>query len=185
MKHFFLVLFVIICGFEGKTQIDTLLLSKNIYAAEDSMIALFKRRDWKTYANYMNPVVITIAGGKEGFVQILQQQMKILDNADMQIYKVGKILQLLKLKDQYQCIVESFIQMKINETVVSGSSYDIAISGDGDTWTFFRISETVTTAQIRQILPDLSPDFKFPRSQMQPGKTLEEFMSTYDLEYLN
>src|SRR4030095_6413403 len=110
-------------------------------------------------------------------------QMKILDEVDMQIYKTGKILQLLKIKGQYQCIVESFMQMKMNGTTISGSSYDVAISDDGVKWTFFRITETATPAQIKEIFPDLSPEFKITRSQIQP-KTLEEFMTTYKVEYL-
>jgi len=110
--------------------------------------------------------------------------MKILDEADVQIYKAGKILQLVKIKDQYQCIVESFLQMKMNGMTISGSSYDIATSADGVKWNFFRITETATSAQIKEIFPDLSPEFKLPRAQMQRN-TLEEFMSTYELQYLN
>jgi hypothetical protein len=184
MKRYFILLLVIVFSFKGKSQLDTLLLSKNIYAAEDSMIALFKRKDWKTYADYMNPTVIEMLGGKDSFVKYLQEQMKILDEADMQIYKTGKILQLVKINGQYQCIVESFIQMKMSGMTISGSSYDIAISDHGLKWTFFRITETATTAQIKEIFPGLSPDFKLPRAQMQ-RKTLEEFMTTYELKYLD
>lgn len=184
MKRYFILLIVIVFSFEGKSQLDTLSLNKNIYTSEDSMIALFKRKDWKTYANYMNPVLIEMLGGKDGFVKYLQEQMKILDDADMQIFRTGRILQLLKIKEQYQCVVESFMQMTINGMTISGSSYDIGVSDDGIAWTFFRITETATPAQIKDLLPDLSPEFKLPRTQMQ-RKTLEEFMTTYNLEYLD
>ena len=184
MKRCFILLLVIIFSFEGKSQLDTLFLSKNIYASEDSMIAIFKRKDWKTYAEYMNPIVIGLLGGKDGFVKYMQEQMKILDETEVQIYKAGKILQLLKIKGQYQCIVESFMQMKMNGMTISGTSYDIATSVDGVKWYFFRITETATPAQIKEIFPDLSPEFKLPRSQMQ-RKTLEEFMTTYELQFLD
>jgi hypothetical protein len=182
MKRF-LILFVMVVGFEADAQLDTLLLNKNIYAAEDSMVALFKRRDWKSYANYMNPAIIKMTGGKEGFEQLLQQQMKIFNSADTIINKPGRILQLLKAKNQYQCIFESFMQLEMGGMTVSGSSYDIGISADGKAWTFFRITEKATKDQIIQILPDLNLTLKLPRSQMQ-SKTLEEFMNTYKLEYL-
>ena len=184
MKRYFILLIVIIFSFEGKSQLDTLFLNKNIYTSEDSMIAIFKRKDWKTYADYMNPIVIEMLGGKDGFVKYLQEQMKILDEADVQIYKVGKILQLLKINGQYQCVVESFLQMKMNGMTISGSSYDIATSVDGVKWNFFRITETATSAQIKEIFPELSPEFKLPRSKME-AKTLEEFMTTYELQYLD
>lgn len=184
MKRYFILLIVIVFSFEGKSQLDTLFLNKNIYTSEDSMIAIFKRKDWKTYAAYMNPIVIEMLGGKDGFVKYLQEQMKILDEADVQIYKVGKILQLLKINGQYQCVVESFLQMKMNGMTISGSSYDIATSVDGVKWNFFRITETATSAQIKEIFPQLSPEFKLPRSKME-AKTLEEFMTTYELQYLD
>ena len=183
MKQCFLVSFVILASLPLEAQFDTSLLSKNIYAGEDSIIALFKRKDWKTYANYMNPVIIKMLGGKEEFVKTMQD-LKILDQTDIQEYKTGKILQLTKTKNEYQCIVETFMQMEMSGTLVSGSSYDIGISSDGNTWKFFRIEETITPAQIRQLLPNLNPDFKLPKTQRLMGKTLDEFMTTYVLGYL-
>src|SRR4051794_21705842 len=109
-------------------------------------------------------------------------QSELLDSVEM--YKVGKIFQLSKTGRQYQCIVEAFIQMKINGEVTSGSSYDIAISENGDKWTFFRIPPGVTPGQIKELLPGLNPGFKFPRSQTEVGKTLGEFMAGYVVEYL-
>ena len=166
----------------GQSQIDTSLLTKNIHAAEDSMVAISKRKDWNAYADYMHPVVIEMSGGKEGFIEILGSQSEILES--VQLYRVGKIFQLSKTGNQYQCIVEAFIQMKINGEVASGSSYDIAISEDGKKWTFFRIPPTVTSDQIKELLPGLNPDFRFPRSQTEIGKGLERFMATYVVEYL-
>jgi hypothetical protein len=167
---------------DGQAQIDTSLLTRNIYAAEDSMVAVSKRKDWNTYAEYMHPVVIDMSGGREGFIQILEAQSEILDS--VQMYKVGKIFQLSKTGSQYQCIVEAFVQMKINGEVASGSSYDIAISENGNKWTFFRIPPTATSDQIKELLPGLNPGFKFPRSQTEVGKTLDEFMARYAIEYL-
>jgi hypothetical protein len=182
MKQYFIFTIITALSLEGRAQIDTSLLMRNIYAAEDSMVAISRRKDWNAYADYMHPVVIEMSGGKEGFIQILESQSEILDS--VQHYKVGKIFQLTKTGGQYQCIVEAFIQMKISGEIASGSSYDIAISGDGKKWTFFRIPPTVTSDQIKQLLPGLNPDFKFPRSQTDVGKTLDEFMAGYTIEYL-
>lgn len=167
---------------DGHAQIDTSLLTRNIRAAEDSMVAISKRKDWSAYADYMHPIVIELSGGKEGFIRILESQTEILDS--VQLYKPGKIFQLSRTGTQYQCIVEAFIQMKINGGVASGSSYDIATSDDGENWIFFRIPPTVTSGQVRELLPGLNPDLKFPLSKTEIGKTLDEFMVGYVLEYL-
>lgn len=185
MKRYLILFLLVTCSIAGEAQIDSALLRKNIYVAEDSMISIFKRRDWNSYAGYMNPVLVEMMGGKEGFVQYFQEQMKVLEMAEIQVIKVGEILQLIKIKDQYQCVAESFLQMKLEETMVSGSSYDLGLSKDGITWTFLRITEDATQDQVRMFLPDLSPDIKLPRSQMKFGKTLEEFMANYVLEYVN
>jgi len=182
MKLYFIFTIVIAFNFAGQSQIDTSLLTKNIHAAEDSMVAISKRKDWNAYADYMHPAVIEMSGGKEGFIEIIESQSEFLDS--VQLYRVGKIFQLSKTGNQYQCIVEAFIQMKINGEVASGSSYDIAISEYGKKWTFFRIPPTVTSDQIKELLPGLNPDFRFPRSQTEVGKGLEQFMATYVVEYL-
>src|SRR6476659_8473108 len=142
MKQYFIFTIVIAINLEVKAQIYPSLLTKYIHAAEDSMVAISKRKDWNSYAEYMHPIVIEMSGGKEGFIRILESQSEILDS--VQQYKVGKIFQLSKTDSQYQCIVEAFIQMKVNGGVASGSSYDLAISGDGKKWNFFRIPPTVT-----------------------------------------
>jgi hypothetical protein len=183
MKRYVLVMVAVLSSLAIEAQLDTALLAKNIYAAEDSMMALFKRKDWKTYADYMNPTVIELMGGKEQFVKTMQE-LKILDEVDVQIHKKGKILELEKMEKEYQCIVETFMQMQVAGVLASGSSYDIGTSTDGKTWTFFRIEESVTPDQIRQLLPNLNSNFKLPKAQRAMGKTLDEFMPTYVVQYL-
>jgi len=182
MKQYFIFTIITVLSLDGQAQMDTSFLIRSIYAAEDSMVAISKRRDWNAYASYMNPVVIELSGGKEGFIQILESQSEIFDS--VQLYKVGKIFQLSRIGTQYQCIVEAFIQMKINGEVASASSYDIAISEDGKKWIFFRIPPTITSDQVKEILPGLNPNFKFPRSKTEIGKTLDEFMAGHSVEYL-
>ena len=92
MKQYFIFTLIIALNLEGQVQLDTSLLTKHIYAAEDSMVAISKRKDWNSYAEYMHPIVIEMSGGKEGFIRILESQSEILDS--VQLYKVGKIFQL-------------------------------------------------------------------------------------------
>jgi hypothetical protein len=183
MKKYTLAVCTVLFSLPVWAQLDTAMLTKNIYRAGDSMIAIFKRKDWKAYANYMNPTIIQLMGGKDQFVKTMQE-FKFLDEADVQVYKKGKILELAKMETEYQCIVESFMQMQVMGTLVSGSSYDIGISADGNVWTFFRIEESVTSDQIKQLFPGLNSNFKLPKAQKALGKTLDEFMPTYALQYL-
>ena len=67
-------------------------------------------------------------------LKVLESRSALLDSSEIQIYKMGKIFQLSKVANQYQCIVETFIQIKIKGKIASGTSYDIAASSDGNSW---------------------------------------------------
>lgn len=185
MKYCLLPIVSMAMTLQSLAQFDTALISKKASAGEDSLIALFKRKDWNKYVSYMHPSVIEMVGGKESFVSTLQQSVKALESAKFDTFKNGRVLQMVKANGQYQCVVESFMQMTLNGVIISVSSYDLAFSTDGERWTFLRIDQTLTPETIKQLVPELSPDLKLPKSQFAQGKTLEEFMKTYQLEYLN
>jgi hypothetical protein len=133
----------------------------------------------------MHPSLIKITGGKEKFVMVLEQTMKALESAQFDAFENGRVLQIVKAGGQYQCVIESFMQMRFGGVLVSGSSYDLAFSSDGNRWTFLRIDQNKTPEIIKQLIPDLSGDLKLPKSQFQQGKTLKEFKETYQIEYMN
>ena len=185
MKHYLLSIILIALVFQSNAQFDTLFISKKASAGEDSLIALFKRKDWNRYVDYMHPSVVEMVGGKEKFVTTLQQSMTALESAKFDAFKNGRVLQTTRANGQYQCVIESFMQMTLSGVIISGCSYDLAFSTDGESWTFLRIDQTLTPDTIKQLVPELSPDLKLPKSQFEQGKTLEEFMKTYQLEYLD
>ncbi|HWI93343.1 MAG TPA: hypothetical protein VNT20_18820 [Flavisolibacter sp.] len=185
MKRYLFAAIFISLAAQLHAQFDTLSISKKASASEDSLIALFKRKDWHNYANYMHSSVIEMIGGKEKFVATLHQTMNALESAKFDAFKNGRVLQIIKANNQYQCVIESFMQMTLNGNIISGSSYDLAFSDDGDKWTFLRIDQSLTPETIKLLVPEISGDLKLPKSQFQQGKTLEEFMKTYQLEYLN
>jgi kynureninase len=170
---------------ESKAQFDTAAISRKASVKEDTLIALFKRKDWNNYANYMHPSLIKIIGGKEKFVTVMQQAMTTLNNVSFDAFKNGRVLQIVQSDDQFQCVIESFMQMTLAGILVSGSSYDLAFSKDGEKWTFLRIDQNQTPETIKQLIPELSSDLKLPKSQFQQGKTMEEFIKGYRVEYMN
>ena len=68
MRRYFIFIIIIVLDLQAYAQIDTALLTRNIRAAEDSMVAISKRKDWNAYAEYMHPIVIDLSGGKESFI---------------------------------------------------------------------------------------------------------------------
>lgn len=185
MKYYLLPIILFAATLQSAAQFDTVLVSKKASAGEDSLIALFKKKDWNRYVDYMHPSIVEMIGGMEKFVSVLQQTMNALDGAKFEAFKNGRVLQIIKANGQYQCVIESFMQMTLNGMLVSGSSYDLAFSTDGEKWIFLRVDQNLTPETIKQLVPELSPDLKLPRSQFEQGKSLEEFLKTYQLQYLN
>lgn len=184
MKTYLLILLAAFV-LQSNAQFDTAAISKKASAGEDSLIALFKRKDWTNYANYMHPAIIKTSGGKENFVTMLQQTMKVLEAAKFDAFENGRVLQIVKANGQFQCVIESFMQMNFDGVLVSGSSYDLAFSTDGDQWAFLRIDQNQTPETIKQLVPELSTDLRLPKSQFQQGQTLDEFKKAYQVEYMN
>ena len=182
MRRFSIILLLLISFSPIKAQIDTAVLKKNIHANMDSMLVLFKNKEWEKYADFMHPAIVKMVGGKKAFGEFLTAQMASLGDAQFDVFRQGQVLQLLKSGEEYQGIMESFMQMQITGKLISGSSYDIVTSTDGINWNFTRIDEAGVET-FKMIIPGLSDQLKLPKNQMIPGKTLEEFLKTYKVEY--
>ena len=179
MKTLIVALAFLISFTTGHAQIDTATLKKNVYARMDSMIILFKNKDWVRYSDFMHPKVVELVGGKDAFSEMLEGMMEEIE-AEIVAFKPGKILQIIKTGNGYQGIVESFLQMNVRGGMASGSSYDVIMSEDGQQWNFTRIDDL---EKLKQLLTDLSPELKFPRQSMVPGITLDDYMKTHEIRY--
>jgi len=176
--------FIIIVAFcttfiSVNAQSDTTTLKKSVYTHLDSIISIFNRKDWLRLMDYMHPNLIEFGGGKTALSELIGAQMEAA-NAEIVVYKPGKLLQLIKTETGYQGVVESLMQMKVMGNMVSGTSYDLIMSDDGLKWSFTRIDEPQT---LKKILPDVSPEIKLPKKGMQFGVTLDEFMKSYEIQY--
>mgnify|MGYP006142101037 FL=1 len=149
----------------------------------DSVSATFQRKDWNSFTNYMHPDLINMLGGKKKFAEFIEQQMKSMEDATVQKSASGSVLQLLRYKNQWQCIVESYLEMTVESTLVSSVSSNIGVSFDnGKTWKFIRLSNG-NEEKMKQLFKDLSPDLQAPFNKTAVGVTLEELLKTYQPVY--
>lgn len=166
-----------------KAQTDSLLLKQNIKAGMDSVSATFQRKDWNAFTNYMHPDLVKMMGGEKQFASFLEQQMKSMEDGTIDKSASGNILQLLRYKNQWQCIVESYLQMTVESTMVSSVSSNIGVSFDeGKTWKFIRLSNG-NEEKMKQMFKDLSPELRAPNYKAAVGVTLEDLLKTYTPVY--
>ena len=174
MKTFFFIVAFCATFTTVNAQFDTTTLKKTVYADFDSMISIFHRKDWLRYMDYLHPNLIELGGGKTALSEIISAQMEAA-NAEIMIFKPGKLLQLIKTETGYQGVIKSLMQMKLMGKIVSGTSYDLIMSDDGSKWNFTRIEDP---QKLKRILPDVSPEIKLPKKGMQLDITLDEFLKT-------
>ncbi len=149
----------------------------------DSVSATFQRKDWNAFTNYMHPELVKMLGGEKQFAVFIEQQMKSMEAAVVDKSASGTILQLLRYKNQWQCIVESYLEMTVESTIISSVSSNIGVSfDDGKSWKFIRLSNG-NEEKMKQMFKDLSPDLQAPINKTAVGVRLEELLLTYKPVY--
>lgn len=182
MKYLFLVALCLL-SLQPKAQTDSLLLKQNIKAGMDSVSATFQRKDWSAFTNYMHPELVKMLGGEKQFAGFIEQQMKSMEDATIDRSASGNILQLLFYKNQWQCIVESYLEMTVESTIVSSVSSNIGVSFDnGKSWKFIRLSNG-NEEKMKQMFTDLSPELQAPINKTAVGVRLEELLKSYKPVY--
>jgi hypothetical protein len=182
MRYLFL-LSLCLLSLQPKAQTDSVLLKQNIKAGMDSVSATFQRKDWPAFTTYMHPDLVKMLGGEKKFAGFIEQQMKSMEDATVQKSASGNVLQLLRYKNQWQCIVESYLEMTVDSTIISTVSSNIGVSfDDGKTWKFIRLSNG-NEEKMKQMFKDLSPELRAPNYKATVGITLEELLKTYEPVY--
>lgn len=182
MKYLFLFALCLL-SLQPKAQTDSLLLKQNIKAGMDSVSATFQRKDWSAFTNYMHPELVKMLGGEKQFAGFIEQQMKSMEDATIDRSASGNILQLLFYKNQWQCIVESYLEMTVESTIVSSVSSNIGVSFDnGKSWKFIRLSNG-NEEKMKQMFTDLSPELQAPINKTAVGVRLEELLKSYKPVY--
>lgn len=183
MKRYLLLIITVIFSLQLNAQADTLELKKNIKKGMDSIAITFKNTDWLSFSNHMHPSLIKMLGGKEKFATFIEQQMKTLSMATVNRMETGNVLQLLRFNNQWQCVVEGYMQMTADSIIVSSVSSNIGVSyDDGNTWKFIRISKG-NEEKIKKIFTDISPALNIPLYKAVAGVELDELLKTYSPSY--
>jgi len=141
---------------------------ENIYRSADSMMAAFKRRDWVAFTKYNHPTMEKMMGGPQAFAAFIGEQMKQIPDTAIKSLEPGKILQVIKTDKDQQCVVEQNMEMHLNGTKISNTTYLVGESLDGGkSWTFFDAS---TGRSPKDIKADISPELKIPEKKQKVDK---------------
>lgn len=179
-----LLFFFLFLSVSSYAQTDSVWLKKNIKSGMDSVSLSFEKKDWKTFAGLMHPSLIEMFGDQERFVTFIDEQMKtLLKEAEVNSMGSGNILQLINFNNQWQCVVESYLQMTVDSMIVSTVSSNVGVSFDnGLSWKFLRVTNGNET-KVKELIKGLSPEIQIPYNKTELGVTLKELLKIYKPVY--
>ena len=137
-----------------------------------AMSQAFLKGDLDTFANYADPVMIKVAGGKKQLIEVLKKSIAQMQAEGARIVSssVEAPPDIVKAGDQLQALLpqKQVLELLDKNGELHANGHLLGISRDGGkSWTFIDAS-SVSAEQIRQILPTLSAKLKLPGRQQQP-----------------
>ncbi len=184
IKQIFIIYLFLLFTQTSRAQFDTAAVKLNILNQSDSMFTAFKNKDWNSFSNYMHPAIFKLVKGKKEFIQLLETQMKELQNLTFTDYKQVGNVQIIAANKTLQCMVIYGLQMLIDSSVISGVSSSIGESTDnGATWKFIR-NNSNTLNQVYTQFPWISTSLKIAKEDQVFGVSLPQYLATYQPVYL-
>ena len=162
MKSFFSFLLWII-PFLCPAQ-DTAALAATVEKQAGMMAEAFTAKDYKRFVNYNHPVIIQLAGGKEGMITLLKTSIAEMEKEGFLILScaAGKASRIVQYKDELQCTIPQTLQLKVPGGSMLTVSTLIGISSDkGVNWTFID-TQGKPLEELKKTFPGFSNDLVIP-----------------------
>lgn len=123
-------------------------------------------KDYKTVLNYTLPAVLELMGGKDAALQSINSAMAGMEENGFKVVKseVVKMVGFAFEQDQYRCVIENNILVRMNqESSVESTSYIIGMYDQGaGQWHFIEAGEFKNKALMEQVLPGFETQLNIP-----------------------
>ena len=175
MKYFISSLLILQCSLsyiysQPKATINQAVLSITIKEQATKMGNAFMTGDYKTFAKYTYPTIVTMMGGEAKMSQMLTNTISDMKSKGMVFSSVtfGEVSRIVKHGNELQCTLPQHIEIKLPGGRIVNTSTLIAMSpNNGNTWTFIDTSKK-DMATIRKALPNLSREIIIPINPEAP-----------------
>jgi hypothetical protein len=139
-------------------------IPSTIKAQGMDMAKALVKKDYTTFAKYMHPKVVEMAGGSAKLLQQMDtlNAMAAKFGAEIKKITIGNPAKIIKYKKELQTTIPQITEMTSSFGSLSMETTLVAISSDeGKTWKF--VDTTVTNvSQLKKAMPELSPDLVIP-----------------------
>ena len=131
------------------------------------MVKAYTAGDYNTFIHYMNPKIVEMAGGVDGFKKILAQSSRQMSTAGISVDGVtlDSMTTILKAAGTLQTTIQQHSNFKIPDGHALATTTLIGMSSDnGMHWKFID-THGKTNDEMRKVLPNLSPALTIPPPQ--------------------
>lgn len=139
-------------------------LESNIKVQALEMVRALLKSDFETFAKYIHPKALAMAGGKEKLIQRMDTANIMAKQFGAEISKilVGNPGKIISYKETLQATLPQTTEMKSGFGNITLETTLIAISTNGGKNWYFIDTSLYHTDDLRKSLPELSPELVIP-----------------------
>jgi len=134
----------------------------------DDMAALMMQHNYKQMAYYTYPPIVKAMGGPDKMAEKVSQMMDEMQTRGMALKSttIGNIGDIVKSGTHLYSVIQQILQISNGGSVITGSSYLLAISSDNGKRWYFVDTAPFKHQNIKQMFPDYPPGLVIPESHM-------------------
>lgn len=159
----------LLSGVAGQhTKFDTTAAQSNLRSSVNKMKQSLLQGDFATFADYVHPEVIKMAGSRDKLIELTKESYKILE---IEGYKLSAVTVddpatiISNSSGNLQAVIQENLTLKNKRGHLLSKSYLVALSGDmGANWNFIDTNGR-TIDQLLSIFPFLSNHLIIPKKE--------------------
>jgi hypothetical protein len=134
----------------------------------DDMAALMMQRNYKQMAYYTYPQIVKAMGGPDKMAEKVSQMMDEMQSRGMAFKSttIDNIGDIVKSGTHLYSVIQQILQISNNGSIITGSSYLLAISSDNGKRWYFVDTAPFKHQNIKHLFPDYPPELVIPESHM-------------------
>jgi hypothetical protein len=136
-----------------------------IKAVAEASAKALAEKDFLTVADFTYGRLVTLVGGRDETVAMIEKEMKQLEKAGMTVLSVtvGEPQEVKKISNELFSIVPTKIKMRYQTTMLEAESFLIAVSEDnGKTWKLVDGAIAQDKPLLRELFPDATDELQLP-----------------------
>lgn len=126
------------------------------------MVQAFLKKDFEKFSTYTYPKIIELFGGKEKYIQFLEQLMSGPDAPVFLKFSIGEPSKIIDTGNELQVIVPQTSEIQLPDGILVSNSSLIALSEDNGKHWYFIDTSVNGLEKIRSQFTNLSKDLVVP-----------------------